>query len=69
MCALTALRAVRGPEGPKKKGSPMRCLIFVVLAAGLLSGCSGRLVCQWETEDERFQELIRQTIEAAKDET
>lgn len=47
----------------------MRCLIFVVLAAGLLSGCSGRLVCQWETEDERFQELIRQTIEAAKDET
>lgn len=40
-----------------------RILLFAAIAAGV-SGCStGRMVCEWQTQDERFQDLIEVVIE------
>ncbi len=35
----------------------------LILLATLLSGCSGQIVCEWQTENEQFEELIEKTIE------
>lgn len=40
--------------------------IILAITAGV-SGCAnGRMVCEWQTEDERFQELINQVLEERK---
>ena len=40
-----------------------RKIVIGLLLVLMMSGCSGRLVCEYESEDERFEKLIRKTLE------
>ena len=33
----------------------------------LVTGCAGRVVCEWETQDERFEALIDKALEKANE--
>ena len=42
--------------------------MVVALCVGIfliVSGCSGRFVCEYESQDERFEKLIEKTLEKA----
>ena len=42
----------------RKAGTAFTALLTFLM----LAGCSGQLVCQWQTEDEQMQKLIQETI-------
>lgn len=69
-CSISISVSVQymGPSGPifNSEERMRRPGILVLLCSIFFAtGCaSGQLVCEWQTEDEQFEELIRQTIEA-----
>jgi len=42
--------------------------IVLISVCLLQAGCAGRLVCEWETQDERFEKLITETIDGLQKE-
>lgn len=34
----------------------------IIITIMVLGGCSGQMVCEWQTETEQFEELIREAI-------
>lgn len=48
---------------------PKKYHALLIVFALLLAACSGRLICEYQTEDEQFQELIKETIREVSKET
>lgn len=48
-------------------GYTLKFLLLVTTLA--LSGCSGRMVCEWESQDERFEALIEEVLNREKVQT
>jgi len=42
--------------------------VVIALLMAALSACSGRLICEYQTEDERFQKLITETVNGLQEE-
>ncbi len=47
----------------KVRGGPLVGSLLVSLA---LSGCSGQLVCTWESEDEQLQKILHEVEHATQ---
>ncbi len=47
-------------------GGLKKMKLYFILLISLMTGCSGQMVCEWQTENEQFKELIEQAIEDFK---
>lgn len=37
------------------------------LSLAVVSGCAGRMVCEWQTEDEQLEAIVEKVIEQKKE--
>ena len=44
-------------------GSSSRNLVGLLVSFIALSGCAGRMICEWESQDERFEKLAEKVVE------
>lgn len=40
--------------------------VLYVITFLLLSGCAGRMVCEWQSEDDQIENIIKEVIEYEK---